>query len=145
DAAAIFGRVSLPLGTWDWHRPRRASAAAAMACAHRISTAGLPRRAIHRPIADECLATGWIRPCPYTPRFIPVGPPPAPPNAATIQWFRAASQNFFSAKISIDFRPLAPRQKRDSARGPQDLALRPTGKSGRDGGRSYACPTHEAD
>src|SRR6266446_7746492 len=41
-AAAIFGRVSLrrpPLGTWDWYRSRPSSAAAAMACAHRTSTA----------------------------------------------------------------------------------------------------------
>src|SRR6516162_9493853 len=74
DAAAIFGFVSLrrpPLGTWDWHRLRPPSAAAAMACAHRISTAGLPRRAIHRPSADECPATGWIRPCPYDPSVHP--------------------------------------------------------------------------
>src|SRR5215510_434835 len=73
-AAAIFGFVSLrrpPLGTWNWHRPRPPSAAAAMACAHRISTAGLPRRAIHRPSADERPATGWIRPCPYDPSVHP--------------------------------------------------------------------------
>jgi hypothetical protein len=74
------------------------SAAGAMARAQRMSTARPPRRAIHRPCAEECLATGWIRPCPYTPRCVQVGPPPDAPNAATLQWFRGPGSKFLSEK-----------------------------------------------
>src|SRR6516165_5914783 len=115
DAAAIFGLVGLrqsPLGTWDWNRPGPPSAVAAMARAHRRSTPRPPRRAIHRPNADACAATGWVRPCPYTPRCIQVGPPPDPRNAGTIQWFRASGQNFFQKKTSINFRVLASADRR---------------------------------
>src|SRR6516164_7127207 len=54
-AAVIFGLAGSSqrsLGTWDWNRPCPPSAVGAT-----------PRRTIHRPCAEECLATGWIRPC----------------------------------------------------------------------------------
>src|SRR5262249_42172299 len=113
-AAAIFGLVGLrqsPLATWDWNRPGPPSAAAAMACAHAPPTGCPPRRAIHRLNADECPATGWIRPCPSTPRCVQVGPPPDAPNAATIQWFRDRVKISCQQKMPIDFRLLAPREK----------------------------------
>src|SRR5215472_12802150 len=65
-AAVIFGLAGSSqrsLGTWDWNRPCPPSAAGAMARAQRIPTARPPRRTIHRPCAEECLATGWTRPC----------------------------------------------------------------------------------
>src|SRR5215831_13995678 len=113
-AAAIFGLAGLrqsPLATWDWNRPGPPSAAAAMARAHGPPTGCPPRRAIHRPDADECPATGWIRPCPSTPRCVQVGPPPDAANAATIQWFRDRVKISCQQKMPIDFRPLAPRRK----------------------------------
>src|SRR5262252_4084525 len=60
--SGLAGLSQWSLGAWDWNRPCPPSAAAALARAQRLSTARSPRRAIHRPYAEECLATGWIRP-----------------------------------------------------------------------------------
>src|SRR5262245_1183123 len=129
DAAAIFGLVGLrqsPLGIWDWNRSGPPTAGAAMARAHGPPTGCPPRWVIHRPDADECPATGWIRPCPSTPRCVQVGPPPDAPNAATIQWFRDRVKISCQQKTLIDFKSLAPRRKglREGGTGPGPVARR---------------------
>src|SRR5262249_24455507 len=110
DAAAIFGHPGLSersLGTGDWNGTCPPPAAAA--CAPQRSTARpLRRRAIQRPCAEECLSTGWIRPCLYTPRCVQVGPPPDAPNAATLQWFREPGSKFLPQKTSMNFTGLEP-------------------------------------
>src|SRR5262249_55970501 len=138
-AAAIFGLVGLrrsPLAPWDWTRPGPPSAAATLARAHGPPTGCSPRRAIHRLNADECPSTGWIRPCPSTPRCVQVGPPPDAPNAATIQWFRGYGPKFPSAKNAHKFQTVSGWAKRGLRAGERAPAPRPTGKSGRDGDRS---------
>src|SRR5262249_19800214 len=135
-AAAIFGFVSLrrpPLGTWNWHRPRPPSAAAAMACAHRISTAGLPRRAIHRPSADERPATGWIRPCPYDPSVHPGRTTTRPRKRRNDPMVPGVRPKFLVGKNAHIFQSVSAPAKGDCAREKRDLAPLPTGKSGRDG------------